>query len=133
VIIALVSASRDLISLPKIRGALLIAHRAKCVFSSIFVNPVPSELTTPISNISGSFHAPIPAEEASPLFEIMLLLTDPNEALISPVVLHEFPIAGAHVAVLSSPQLQMEKKIGLEVAKSAALILPYLSLAGVSS
>jgi len=113
-----------------IRGDFVKAQRAKCVLYSVIVIPSPAE--TPISSMSGSFQLPGPALIVGPLLRI-LDFTDPNESLISPVVLQLFPVTFPQESTFSSPQLHIEKKIGLEVAFSASLIVAYLVGAGVES
>ena len=115
-------------SQPIINGALLIAHRAKWVFSSSRVNP-----PLPTSSISGSFQPPGPDLEARFTFSLKLNSIDPHMSLMSDVVRKELPIDLPHSGTSSRPPLQREKNIYRPVALRASLILGNLINAGTLS
>uniref|UniRef100_A0A0A8ZA93 AtAGAL2 (Arabidopsis thaliana ALPHA-GALACTOSIDASE 2) n=1 Tax=Arundo donax TaxID=35708 RepID=A0A0A8ZA93_ARUDO len=89
-------------------------------YSSVVIPPFPT------SSISGSFHPPGPAYDAhlSLLSAMPVMLA--QVSWMSPVVLQLFPTSLAHVAGLSTPHSQREKKILLPEFISALLIVLYL-------
>src|SRR6266498_1015784 len=89
-------------SVPASSGAAMTAHSEKCERYSVSVIP-----PLPISSMSGSFHAPGLADEASGAFWATSDLRLPQLSEMSPVVRHRLPTSAAQVHGSLTPHSQM--------------------------
>ena len=107
--------------LPSMSGAAISAHRLNSDWFSVALIPLP------ISSMSGSFHAPGPADEARPTLMWKLFSMLEKLAWMSVVVRQRLETGAAQVHgwTLESHPLHMLNTIGRPVALSAFRIRVY--------